>query len=536
MALITHYHSFLQSIDLHDIEINIQLVYSQLDTIKSQLHGKDTKFLYESQLNYLSTKIDKASTELRNLQPNRPKRGIVDGLGSIIKSISGNLDYTDALKYDHAISILNNNQDKLVNELSSRISLNKDWMTHHTQILSQIIDNQSKINNTIQLILKSSNYGEDIYIRLTKLNQLLTITGENIDDLLLELRRIENIIAFTRASSTHHSMIGIDSLSSIVAKLRTLYNKEQILDIELREFYDVILPSSYYSGTRLVLVLKIPIVTSDRYNLYKLSILPNKNNQIIIPPSPYIATNDETFVYIEAECPKLKAHYLCEEKFNRQILSQPDCIRKLLTEQSVDTTCKKMSIILTREAMEKLDDKYYALVLPEPTKVQLYCGSKEDHTVLKGSYLATIPRHCHLRTRKFMIMNEENHLIGQPIKISQFTNETAPTASAASLHLNTINLAELHRSEDKILYQPPLQLDDVTDSTLYHTTLPFYILVSGATLLAGILLWRRYFSSQSLKTPPVPAEVTTEDLYSEINHSTKIQNQTPATFSLKVLK
>lgn len=40
----------------------------------------------------------------------RLKRGLINGLGSLVKSLSGNLDNDDAIKYDTAISELYDNQ------------------------------------------------------------------------------------------------------------------------------------------------------------------------------------------------------------------------------------------------------------------------------------------------------------------------------------------------------------------------------------------------------------------------------------------
>lgn len=102
--LITHYHTFLQFIELTDIKDRLDSVDSQLKLFETKLIN-DTYLIYELQIHYLSGKINKIRNQLSTLEPNnfRSKRGLVDGLGSLVKSITGNLDHTDAEKYNNAI-------------------------------------------------------------------------------------------------------------------------------------------------------------------------------------------------------------------------------------------------------------------------------------------------------------------------------------------------------------------------------------------------------------------------------------------------
>lgn len=65
----------------------------------------------------------------------RSKRG-----PSIIKRISGNFDYTDALKYENAIAIFAN----LAIELNHLISLNKQWASQSSNVTDRIIESQKK--------------------------------------------------------------------------------------------------------------------------------------------------------------------------------------------------------------------------------------------------------------------------------------------------------------------------------------------------------------------------------------------------------
>lgn len=528
MTLITHHHSFLQYIELDDILSKINIVKGQITELKSKLPN-DTQVLFEIQIDYLSSKLNKVAYQLESLEPHRLKRGLVDGMGSIIKSLTGNLDYTDAIKYNNAINNLKNNQDKIASKINSHISLSKEWMTHHTSLISTLVENQIKINDTLHLLLDADAYVQHSLIKYAKLAQLLSIVTDNVDDLSRELQRIENVLAFTRTASTHHSMLGIDTLIKMLNQLENLYSKDQLLDLDLREYYNVIETGSFYSGRQIVIVFKIPIVSPHTYELYKLPIAPNRDNRVLIPPFPLVATNENFYVYIEAECPKYNTRYLCHEKLNQRLRSTPDCIQELLHHQRLDQSCRPTLVTVLREAIQRLDDRHYVAVFPGPTQVHLICG-RNDYQMLKGSYLITIPSQCSIRTKDAAIYNTNDRVEGQPMKMLNLTNNLSTNFTAAgTVTLSSINLNDLREIQDKVISQTAVHLDEAPTESLYHTTLPFYVVLSGTVALATILLCRKYAMCFKIsnKEPETTSdtELTTDP---ELAHTYAIPRPVPA--------
>lgn len=537
--LITHYHSFLQFIDLTDIKDRLDSIDLQLRHFETKL-SNDTYVLYELQIDYLSNKLTKINNQLSTLEPNqlRSKRGLIDGLGSFVKSITGNLDHTDAERYDNAIKILESNENKMLSEVNEHISLNKDWMTQHTIFLTKIAENQARINSSLQLILDNNAYADNSLLKYAKFAQLLAIISENVEDLFLELIRIEDILAFIRASSTHHSMLSVDNLRDMINKLKLVYSQDQVLEADLREYYNIIKSGYYYAKNKIVIIFKIPIISPSQFDFYKLSLVPNKNLETFIPPYPFLATNGKTFMYIEAECPKFNHQHLCEEEVNHLLRGHPDCIQNIIINQSLDISCRPTKVSLEKEAMEQLDDQHYTLIFPEPTKTELQCGRQEFIT-LHGSYLATLPQKCLLRTEEFTIININDRVKGQPLLITEIPDnyDVNPRLESPHLKLNSINLKGLHSIEEKILMQQPIKIDHV-DATLYHTTIPLYGVLLAAAIVISIIAIRKY----NLCTRQDEAKPMPEDKTSPRNHpyedpdKLKGQNSKSATFSLRVLK
>lgn len=491
--------------------------------------------MYELQIEYVTQKIDKILVQLKSLEPTRMERGLINGLGTIIKSITGNLDHSDAVSFNNAIQLSRNNENKLVSELNSHISLNKEWMSQFSSTLTKLIDNQSRLNSTMELLIDSNAFRESSLIKYAKFAQLLDIISRNTEDLMDELFRIENSLAFIRASTTHHSMIDIGVLKIMLDVMKKTYNNNQVLDLELREYYDIIKPGYYYTEKKIVIIFRFPVFSNIIFNLYKLSIVPNKNHQALIPSYPFIATSEMTFVYMEAECPKVRNWFLCEKGTHHQVRTKPDCIQQLIINQALQESCRFTNVSISREAMEKLDDQHYVLYLPAPARVQLSC-ERDDFNSLQGSYLATIPPGCHLRTTAFTITNENNELKGQPLKLMKIPYDVEKqTVNSNHVTLNSISLKGLHDIQRKAMMETPMQLNLQQRDTLYHTTVPFYATLLSASALVIIIAYKRY-KSRKVSLPTNSIERT--DIYDVPTDQAEQSShgRLPAKFSLNVLK
>ncbi|XP_026330593.1 uncharacterized protein LOC113238086 [Hyposmocoma kahamanoa] len=240
---------------------------------------------------------------------------------------------------------------------------------------------------------------------------------------------------------------------------------------------------------------------------------------------------------MEAECPKYENQFLCDESSRKKLRTQFDCVQEVISRQTIDSTCTFSTIHLLKEAMEQLDDRNYVITFPKPTKVQLSCNT-QTYNMLNGSFLITLPIHCSLRTPELTIVNSDDIIQGQPLKIMKI-NYPDGMDNTASPHLNlsSINLRSLHTIQDKIMFKPQLQLQTIPD-VLYHTTIPFYIILFGAAVLALAVLARRYYVWKN--TQPKPSEKTISIRRDKATETTGnhiyAKPSSPAIFSLKVGK
>lgn len=491
-----------------------------------------TYSLFEPHLNYLSNKVLSVSEQLKTFEVSRVKRGLVDGLGSIVKSITGNLDYTDALHYNQAIKDLQLTDNKLVTELNSHVSITKEWMSQYAKIVDNIADSQTKITHIINKISETEATRDYDLIKYAHLAQAFLILGDNVDSISQEVLRLQNVLGFIKMSIPHHSIISRKSFDIIFNKLRNLYSNDKIIEIDTREYYDIIKVGSYYVDNEIVIIYKFPIVFPQVYDMYKLSIVPNKYDQIIIPPYPFLAIHEKEFKYIVAECPKTSKWYICDEKRGLQTQEKQDCMQQLIISQQKTTLCKPVSVALQVPAYDELDDKHYTLSFPSPTKVHLSCG-QELYQILHGSYLAVVPHSCFIETPDFVVTNTNDLLKGQVLKIMDLPLEkpvSQPTA-AATIKMNSVNLNQLHTLNTKITMQQPIEVKTDTDYSVYHTTIPLYLTLISTCVLAATLAYRKYW----LKKKPEGDQSGLSRIYAVPDTEKRVDaNQPPASFNTKV--
>lgn len=489
--IVSHYHSFLQEIDINIIQGQIDSLRTQLTDSLHTLSRQNFQLL-KYQFTHLFKKLDTITSWLETFKPTRFKRGLINPLGTFLKSLTGNLDNNDALRFENAIKTLQKNDNQLSISINKHISLFKDMTVQQNLVLDNLKLNQQKLEKAIVYLL---NVTDKSYVaEYVRLSQLINILGDNIQDLTLEIIRLENILAFSHTNSMHHSILTVKQLNKISSRLNSLYSSEQLLDLESRYYYNLISLGSYFVNSKVVIVLNFPILYPTTYSLYKLCPVPNNKSEIILPPFPYIATNSKEFVYIEAECPKIDKWYICDHKTIHQRRTRRDCIYNLILQRETDNLCQTTKISLHKEALLELDSQHYVISIPKPTKVEFSCN-QEEHHLLQGSYFATIPRYCYLKTPEFTIANTDDKLRGNAVElisISQDGTSNILNHRPPLYNFTTIDLEKLHNIQHQVLMENPTSLETTDFFSIYHTTIPLYIIaLLGAAVLSIVYIHRR---------------------------------------------
>lgn len=178
--------------------------------------------------------IDLSRNKLAQILPTtRTKRGILNPLGSVVKVITGNLDNDDAVRFnsiinkmkhkeisiEHKVILLQQALDKLTN-ISSDINFNVKHLGHKTKQLETLQRDESKLFNIISL--------------MNSMYQILN----NFRTIYVIIQEIETVIAFSKLSTLHQSIINSTELLHVLSEIEKhatlIYpvSKENLIKLE----------------------------------------------------------------------------------------------------------------------------------------------------------------------------------------------------------------------------------------------------------------------------------------------------------------
>lgn len=144
---------------------------------------------------------------------------MINGLGSIIKCLTGNLDQEDAEKFNSQIKNLQENQNKIKNIVSDQISLMNISIKSFNEIAQNISHNQNVLESgilQIQNIIKETQMTEinhyQYFMTHLTLNQITFIFQIIYDT----LERIETAISFAKLNALHNSIVNPIIFSQVI--------------------------------------------------------------------------------------------------------------------------------------------------------------------------------------------------------------------------------------------------------------------------------------------------------------------------------
>lgn len=190
--LITSHSNLIHIIQLEKYEDNINQISDSLLTFENNTELIDS-------LEITKNKLKEASNNLFPLLPQRrTKRGLVNGLGTIIKSITGNLGANDAIKINNEIHKILSNENRLNIEKNQQSKLNRQMIDQFENIMNHINQQQQAITSYLIYVNENSRNQIRADHKNLKCAQYLNQINYNIDLLTEHLSGILEAILLAK--------------------------------------------------------------------------------------------------------------------------------------------------------------------------------------------------------------------------------------------------------------------------------------------------------------------------------------------------
>ena len=464
--------------DLNPLLSELQRLHRQTDDLHTSI-SKNPEYL-KATVNLLRVLNNTKSTvetkiyeilPVTNLYSTRTKRGLVNGLGSIFKVITGNLDASDGERYEQLIRQLSLNQVKLRNQISQTHTLSHALIEKFNASLTQIYHHETALRSRLLVIQQYINEAANERMLITIRDVILQLI--HIYQLIdLKLEDVENSIAFSKLETLHPSIVTQKDLLNEISKLAiTSDNLPLALNLENIHLIEKILRvTSYIYDGRITFIISIPVTFATEFILYRIIPIPKLSTvnpskfSIILPRFKTILYSKIYFAYDPKNCLKIKDVYYCRDAAIRQ---QPEaettCEMSILTKKP-DQTCQMVPVHIQDSLLYEIDDtNKWIATFPIRTRIRAMCGSRQQQLVLQGTYSFDIPLDCEVRTPRATLVPKS--------KTMHRTAFLDFTIRQPSTHHRTINLTmeEIHNTFQNL---PMLRshLESIEELTLARPT------------------------------------------------------------------
>lgn len=408
---------------------------------------------YMNQLGNLCKQIEAFEARIRDkvnqiLPSSRSKRALLSPLGSLIKSISGNLDETDAVRYDleirqlknaehsveRKVSLMVNALDKFAN-LSENINSNMNILDNKTLEIESFLEREPKRNNILSLM-----------------NNLFQISN-NFHTIYDFIQETETAIAFSKLHVLHQSIINSTELIHILLEVEKhahlIYpvKKANLVKIERN-----IILKSYIINNKLVFVLEVPLIESNTYTYYKVIPIPVYNPKTlktttIIPEHPYLMVNRLKYKPVVNLCEEIEDNkFLCSSD-DLIPYSTEICIEQIMMLKENCTKCHQHVIHMEKEKIQKVTENYWLIYSENGLIITEHCNEEVNKQTIQGTFFLQPKKHCETEIGDILISTPTN-------------------TSRNNLQLPFVQLPELRnpiRQEEKQLDLQNVDFNDIKD-------------------------------------------------------------------------
>lgn len=463
----------------------------------------------------LEHKIDTQTKQLNPLINRKSKRGIINGLGTIIKSITGNLDQNDAERYDKAIETLSDNQIKMKTLLKEQITLMQNSIQNYKENTQKLAHNQIVLQSRILQIesilerndlhnIETHNY----FLIQMVISQIITAY-----QVIYEvLENIEVAITFSKLNTFHNSIVEPNELLQEIKLISGKLTKhklpfEPVLENVLL-FEKTMEIKSYSKQNQIIFIIEIPIVEVENYNYYHLYSLPTpsiESFKIIIPQSKYLLLNEQSYMFFDTKCQEITSEeFICHETSPTKMEEkEAPCEVQMLKYVTNITNCQQVPVNIKKSKIQKVEKNKWIVVIPKKSVAVRKCGVNKDNIPVKGTFVLELNPDCEVQIEGVQIrsyQNPQNHF--KNIELPQLSVENNPIVNSHTelepLKLDAINLDEI-KNVLSTLENQRKNINFISDSPVHFNNISVWTIIVYLFVIVIIAFALYYFYQKKVK-------------------------------------
>lgn len=302
------------------LENNFQKLISKFNEIE--------KGRYINEVTRIQFLIRQNNNIISEYKPMRSKRGLINGLGSIIKSISGNLDNEDLIT------------------LENKLKNNKALIKQRISLTSKILDNFHNIltNVTLQQNSLNAKLNHEIHMQHKELLLVeIVFQAETLNDLF---QQISEGITFAQHNMFHTSIMSHSLLKQAISHIPS----SQKIDATVTQIIPLI-KINLVMESKLTYILQIPIVNKKTFEyLTIIPIIHSYDSFCTYPVSQTLQVLKSEGMRLADRCNKIN-EYICEELTP----TIPPCEKGVILQEDI-SKCNFTKIHCPEQYIQRISD------------------------------------------------------------------------------------------------------------------------------------------------------------------------------------
>lgn len=449
----------------------------------------------------------------------RARRGIFNGIGTIWKSITGNLDASDGEYFNEHLEKLSRDETHVETLLKNQISVTTSVIKSFNSTIQKLqIDEETFNKDIINIQQAMMNISDEFAFHNAKIETLDLCESlmESYSFIENTLNDILNAITFARLKILHSSIITpldlIESLKQISHSLQKTNLPLPVYSSSLSKYIDIIELEAYQSETKVIFVLKIPLVEPETYTLYHLYPIPIPDNRtgfhhIIASNQKYIAKDDDSMLYVSPRslenCKTLgRNQKICPEMLPHPIDSDSICEAQLLRSSNhiLPGTCQTQLLLIKEYNVQEIDQNLWLISISDPLPITIKCEEKKaSTTIIKVNSLLRLQPDCNafigstrVHAKRFIeayqTVEYKNHPVEIPYECCRHLPEKYPIPDIEPLNLNKINTDDLNVAQHK-LDQYSEELDKIINEPFVKRHLSWFTILTITAIVVIVILY-----------------------------------------------
>lgn len=506
------------------------------------------KIRQKTQCNVILTQLQHSIDEIRHynhmlLNPQgrvntRSKRGFINGVGSIARSLFGVLDDEFAKQYQADIDLVKANEKHLALLLRNQTSVieaeynllkrSEDAVDKQYKLFNQHLLNLEKFTNDLKKELDSQELSIEFVMSAITANSL-TEHLRNVQETLIDT--VTNI--YNGKINLH--LIAPEQLRDELNIISGQLSKDLVLPInniqtELFRLYHLLQVKAKMTEQYLIIEVKVPLISRDNFEIYRTIPIP-KNNDVgmvtLIPIAEFLAINIQKDSYIPMT--ESEIHQCAQNDATTQLCSLLKPIYRMKSDESLCMKNKESLHCETKHEtcrdmwLELNNVNNYVYFCCQQCKIRIICGHQVSTQLLYKAGVITLNDDCIISSETFAVYPQKqqtnkiqaqvdagpaeipsiNNIINLPVPVLKHHHENETVTEQRAL------LQRLGKQIEQL--KAATSEDILSDRATYHDVHQYvviYLLAAAATLVGVIYAYnhlrKHWASRRKPEAPSVP--------------------------------